>query len=541
MIAEFSPQKTNSKKTTLVTSKPLLADINYTSNLELLKNFSNYVDEIKDIENQINLSLAYYNSIVTGDPVTELSEFFIDLEENKLETLDNEFIEFWSNKFNNAIEPVKQKVFEKLGKKKNFYNNISDSVGILINTENKLDDSTTPTFDIYCNIYGAPNYIPVQLRSKISDITKNVCDDLSIKATSRFRTNLRNIYYVSPNTSPYVDSTVSHGLNLVADYKFIIDYTNILKRLFENLLNYYNRIFTFVEYYSNIKNDIARNYRDTTKSNAQKIDKFYFDIDVEHVNQNVDFLLNKIQTVLSDKTIKNTLANPVTRNSYRYSNSTNSLNINPRVSDNTLPVPYDIDNKVFDKLTGAIPSFNLDLTSYLNTNVLTDKLNINNYIPSYNFQNTPLNGLGFNTIIPTLQLPNIPNFLPSVDPTLLSDITSIASIDKYLPSFGLGSLGELAGLASTFNGGIINDPMSVFSSIEQIKNIACNFQMPTFTQPNFDFPASFFGSFEKLLNVLPKIDITNFDFSKTLDRLANNFVDNITKSFDDLYNKLFNC
>jgi len=560
MIPEFTAKKTSNKKTTLKTVQPQLADINYASNLDIIKEFSTYVENIKNIEDQINISLAYYNNIQDCDPVTKLTEFYLDLNDNKFEQIDNEFIEFWSKRFYSSIEPIKQKVLEKIGKKKNFYTSVSDSIGLLVNTENKLDDSTTPTYDIYCNIYGAPNYIPVQLRNKISEITANISNELSSKTTSRIRTNLRNIYYVSPNTPPYVDSTVSHGLNLVSDYKFFIDYTNILARLFVSLMDYYNKLFTFIEYYSNIKNDIACNLRDLDKSNAQKVDNFYFDINVENVTQNVDFLLNKLQLVLSDKTIKNTLSNPKTRNTYAYNRSTNQLNLNPSVSKTSIPSPTSLELPKFD--------FNIDFTNYLNQpNQLLNStigqanqyLNLpnqffNTAIGDVNqflnfptqfagnvFQNTPLQSLNLNTIIPELSLPSVPNFLPSLDPSLLNQFTGFATSNQFLPGFGLGSFGELAGLAASFNGGLPSDPMAIFNSIEQLKTTLCNFQLPTFTAPNFDFPANFFDSFFKILNIFPKFGIDSFDLSKVLENAADNFVDNITKTFEDLYKNLFTC
>jgi hypothetical protein len=547
---EFSTQKINTK-TVVKTTKPKLADLNYTSNITLLKDFSDYLDQIIDIENQINVSLAYYNSLQSGDPVTDISEFFIDLNDNKFVSLDNEYIEFWSKRYDSLIQPIKDKVKEKISNKKNYLENISDSIGTLVNTENKLDDSVTPIYDLYCSIYGAPNYIPVQLRNKISPTTSNLTKDLSQKTTALMRTNLRNVYFVSSDTPPYVDATTSHGLNLVPDYKYYISYTQVFSNVFLRLIDLYSATFTYIQYFNNIANGIACNLRDIKKSNLQKIDNAYFAMDVEGTDVNMDFFQNKIKDVRAKQTIKKVLSNMLTS---AQEQSTQSANRVPSVQNLAIPAAFDQIPEISSKLSDGLSNLNVDITKYITS--FTDQLGINKFIPGYQFSNIIPAEPITNSIFSAIQMPNIPNFLPSQDNALLSQLTNIASQGNNIPGLvtetaqfllpnTIGtSLNDAIGL---INGGLpsFNDPMSIFNTAQQIKGVICNFVPPNFNIsdfPNFNFNVSFDDIANKLLSVLPKFDFSGLgNIDQTLEKTAKDFGDRIVQSFNNFIDGVAKC
>jgi len=529
------------KKTNIKTVNTKLADVNYSSNLELLKKFSNYIDQIKNIEDQVKISLAYYNSIQTGDPIKDISEFFIDLNNNKFKDIDNEFIEFWSKRYDIQIEPIKKLVEEKINSKNNFLNFKSDSIGLLCNTDNKIDDSVTPVFDLYCDIYGTPNYIPIQLKNKISKITEELTKDLSKKNNSLFRVNLRNIYFSSPTTSPYVDSSTAHGLNLITDYNFYLSYSKVFRNILIQLLNLYSNVFSYIQYFSNIANFPGVNLRNYD-TNIQKISNFYFNIDNEGIKQNVDFLLNKIKSVTSSKTIKNSLSNLITENKNPSVNSLQSANQVSSVQNLSMPVPFDKTNDFAAEYSKKLDSFNINPEKYFNE--FLSPLNTQQFTPSFNFPSV-LNFGGAassltNSITNAFPIPSIPNFSVSSGTDIISQLMGESTFGNSIPFLNstIGAFGNL----NVFNGGFITDPMNVYNSVMDIKQTICNFVPPVFDIPNFSFNTNFFDSLFKTSNVLPKFGAGGFsDFTKSLQSIADNFTKNITDTFTKVVDDLTTC
>jgi len=549
----------NQEKLPIKSILPKLADINFSSKLDLLKQDSNYVELMSNIENQINIAVLYYNILQSGDPITNFVEFYSGLNNKLFDYLDGDFIEFWSKRYDSAIEPIKTLVEEKITTKKNYYKNISDSIGILINSDNKIDDSTAPIYDTTCDIYGAPNYIPVQLKNKISPITKQVITDLSTKTSSRMRVNLQNIYFVSPDNNPYQDSTCAHGKNLVTDYHYYTNYTSALKTFYLSLVGYYSKFFEYVRYYNNIGNFTGCNLRDNT-TNVQEMGNSVFQLKVESGKPYVDLLLNEIFPARKSKTIKESISAPLTQNNTYTGTATTQTNLIPSITNTTFPLPVSMLPAAQKILTDGLSNLNINPADYLKS------ININQYIPDYLFGNlTNIIPSGFpNITIPNfMEFAQIPNFITSINPTQISSLTNLASLNNIIPGgvFGssltnfAGSLGQitgtasqlansLGGVANLFNGGIPTDPMSIFNSLQSIKGVICNFNIPDLNgMMNFDFNFDInFDEIErKLLNLLPKLDISLSNFGEIFDKLSTGILDKIENTFTDLYKNLTCC
>lgn len=311
-------------KTASKTLYPQLVDINYTSNLELLKNFSNFTDVIKGFEKQIALSFEYYTALVSNDPVTNIANFYKKLDSNEFNMLENDFVDFWVKKYKTSIQPIKDLVSSSQSNT-SFYNNISDCIGGLLNSSNKLDDSVIPMLDKNYEIYKSPNVIPVSIQNKISNNTKSLISDMSLKTSKLLRGNLYKLFFVTDDKNPYVDSLSPHSSLLVTDLYYYTEFNNMLYNLVFNLANIYNNIYTYVQFYSNIGNKLAYNPRDP-KYNLQKVTDLTFSLNVEDFEIFVDLLQRKYKKVLSDKTIKSTLTNEKTDNQNNTSQSTTSVN-----------------------------------------------------------------------------------------------------------------------------------------------------------------------------------------------------------------------
>lgn len=300
-------------KTAVKTSFPKLTDVNFSENIDLLKQFTNYVDVIGGFENELSISLNYYNSLVNGDVATTLTDFYNDLNANKLSILNNDFVDFWVKRFSCTVEPLKEIILNKVGTtKESFFTELSDSIGILLNSQNLLDDSTIPFFDYTGNIYGPPNTIPIQLKNKISPTTLSVSNNLSKSNSILMRNNLKKINFITPTTDPVLDASTPHGLNLITDLNsFVIINNNLSQPVFE-FINYYQKIYSYIAYINNIGNNSGYNPRDYTQNsgtNQQIITEIFFSLDVEQIKQNVDLLQRKFKNILDYRTIKNTISN----------------------------------------------------------------------------------------------------------------------------------------------------------------------------------------------------------------------------------------
>jgi len=315
-------------KTAVNTSFPKLADINFAKNTDFVKKFSNYLDVIGNFTTEIGISLDYYNCLVSGDVTTSLINFYKDINDNKLKILSNDFVNFWVNRFSSTTEPLKQIILEEVGSDKNsFFTELSDSIGILLNSYNLLDDATIPFFDYTTNIYNAPNTIPVQLRNKISPTTLQVANNLSKSNTILMRNNLKKINLPTPGVDPSADALTSHGLNLITDLNSYVIINNNLAEPIYSLIKYYSNIYSYIAFLNNIGNNDGYNPRDATEktgTNQQYINELFFSLDIEKITQTVDLLQRKFKNIMSYSTIKNTISNIITESTA--TNTTTEIN-----------------------------------------------------------------------------------------------------------------------------------------------------------------------------------------------------------------------
>jgi len=322
-IPGYATKKTTTLASTYIakTALPKLVDVNYTQTVEQLKSESSFFNSpVAGLEKETTISLNYYSALQSSDIVTSLTSFYKDLNET-LSTLKNDFIDFWVKRFQLTPEPLKALISQNLNTGNNsFYTELSDSIGLLVNSGALIDDATTPFTDYTTGLYTSPNTIPVQIRNKISSTSLAVAYNLSNNTTVLMRNNLKKINIPTKYTNPYTNPTTNpaHGMNLITD----INTYNIIKT---NLNNYYTKlgnnfktIFSYIQYNCNINNANGYNPRATGAtfgSNQQLITRDYtFGLTVGKFTQNVDFLLRKVKNLLSYKTNQNTIGNITTTN-----------------------------------------------------------------------------------------------------------------------------------------------------------------------------------------------------------------------------------
>jgi hypothetical protein len=290
---------------------PELVFNNVANSYNFLTTYTTYVSVVGSLVNEFKAAIDYWRSSAEGDRVNTLANFFIDLDQNRFTSFNSEFIYFWVKKYQNAVNDVKQIVTQNTSGSKSFFNEMSDSIGLLANTKYLLDTAVIPFFDINCDKYGPPATYPPSLNNKLSNITKDINNDLSYKTTTLFRTNIIKIQKINEDFSLAVDSTQPHEMNLITDLNHFIIRTTALPQFITALSRHFGRIYSYVNYSSNINNLTAYNARDAYEKNSvnkQFISNITFKENVEGISETLDVLQKKIKSVRSDLTIKQSLA-----------------------------------------------------------------------------------------------------------------------------------------------------------------------------------------------------------------------------------------
>ena len=476
-----------------------------------------------DLTQQTTTSIDYHNSVKSGNPITNISEFFSKLDKEVLNNYDNDFIFYWYKKYKNSIEVIKEQTELQ---DKSFLDDPSDSIGLLANSRVKFDDSVSPLFDLNCS-FGAPNTIPTQVANKLSNTAKNVNEELSLKTSTLMKTNLINLQRVNDTYNIASDSTQPHGLNLITDLNYYLDSYNSLPSLVNNITTELGRTYEYVCYFSNINDKTGYNPRDYLSCNIQIMPNIQYSANVENTLQNFDAAQKPIKESRSTRTIAKVLGNAV-QTSEQPQFTTKEINNRFKYTARTfnLPKPASLTQSAQAKLNAAlsnikIPNANLSL---LNNEI--NRLGITN-LPGGQALTAPVSYLtkSVNNINSLIQSPtlNMPNILPSVDP---------------------GSFPEIAALITdtNFNNLKITNPIALLQSAEQIKNVACNFRLPVIGNVNFqdfltgdlDFNVeSLQAKFRSLVPKFPKED----DFVKFFKNLVPDF-NNVWKDF---YSRFFEC
>lgn len=489
--------------TTIKTLNPEYCFINFTSNYELLKSYSNYIEIIGEFEDQLKISLDYFNAITSNDPVKNLVNFYKNLNNVEFLILDNDFIDFWVKKFNSSVIEIKERVKKDVSPD-SFFNEISDCVGLLMNSNYILDDSTIPFIDPFysSSFKEPPNVIPVNLKNKLSTRTVNLLKDSSKKTSTLMRLNLKSLFFITENSPPFTDSLSPHQRNLVADSNFYPNINNNLAIFITPLINRYTSLYNYISFYSNIGN--KEGYNSQNKDlNKQIIKNLFFNIDVEGTKVKIDLLMKKVKNVLKDATIKFVLSNTKTQESDASNNLT--ANVNKSSGDEPSKTATPADSTEEYKQSQAKNEQEIKQPE-------KEKRNAPQIIDANVLQSSP------DAITQqTLSTAIAPNISPSVDP---------------------GFFGQIASSATSFSPS--KDPMTIFTQAQQAKQIACNFTEPTFTEPDFDF--LFNQTIENIGEYLKNIQGSfSFDPSELAKKISDDFDKQVKEQFKSLYSSLFTC
>jgi hypothetical protein len=294
--------------TNIFTIAPNLVDIDIADTYQQLLNTGNTslssvftADGITASESQA--AVDYRNSFKQGDTISALSEFYSNLFSNYVNQPDfslDTILYFYqklkfSNKeiashytpasfYNENILPNQIQGASLFAKNTvtnnnittNYFDIISDSIGIITNSKFIQLDSTLPLFDVGQQYYGVPTPIAASTDSKISATTRNVMYHLSQKTTTYMRRNLLNIGYTNTvlQQNLAADATTSHGLNLINDLPTFVNINKALNQLKQKLSTVFSqaKAFSFVQYLNTIGNVTGMNLRDIFPLSPSDVD-----------------------------------------------------------------------------------------------------------------------------------------------------------------------------------------------------------------------------------------------------------------------------
>jgi hypothetical protein len=280
-----------------ITVAPNITDLDATNSFEILSNDTTLrqafpPETISDSE--ISAAIDYRNTFKQGDVITALNVFFSNTNnvyfrqadfsiENilywyqKLKNSNKEITSYRSqvsyygdNILNNQLPSVSRFSSNTYNSGSfsydSYFDNVSDSIGIIVNSKYLQLDSTLPLFDINQEYYGVPVPYSASLENKISANTRNVMYDLSQKTTTYMRHNLMGVGYTNLTLQQNLaaDASTSHGLNLINDLPTFVTINESLGMLKDKLASVFAeaKVFGFIQYISNIANQTAMNLRD---------------------------------------------------------------------------------------------------------------------------------------------------------------------------------------------------------------------------------------------------------------------------------------
>ena len=297
-MATYTSYTTRKPNTSTITIAPNIADIDLADTYQQLvdiKNTSIGTTLGSSIipTSELQAAMDYRTAFKQGDVITSVNNFFATLNSKYINQSDFSLdtVLYWYYKYkygNKEITAYKSQasfynqniLLNQLPGASLFANNtvtstnissdyfdiVSDSIGVLANSKFIQLDSTLPLFDVSQQYYGTPIPIAASTDSKISANTRNVMYNLSQKTTMYMKRNLLNIGYTNLTLQQNLaaDATTSHGLNLINDLPTFVSINKMLNQ-FKSALGAaftQTKAFSFVQYLNTIGNTASLNLRD---------------------------------------------------------------------------------------------------------------------------------------------------------------------------------------------------------------------------------------------------------------------------------------
>lgn len=273
-----------------VTLLPDYIDIVQQPSVDFYKNSTSLFETFKAYIGELNTSINFEKSKTETNIAESMAAIFKALNDNDFKVVvdeveynfDEGFKLYFIEKYQTLMASLKDFISETIGKDNVYFINYSDDIGNIANETSVVDNSTSPFFDTYDDLFNYPNSLPASLYNKVSNNELSTSIKLSLFTDALMKTNLGGIQ----STSDSNIAKTAHGDNLVNDNLYIDRLFLLKDPVKSKIKTVLNNMADFVQFFKGV------NYKDKD-SERNALDLIY-SATIENVEVEIDLLKNKV-------------------------------------------------------------------------------------------------------------------------------------------------------------------------------------------------------------------------------------------------------
>ena len=273
-----------------VTLLPDYIDIVQQPSVDFYKNSTSLFETFKAYIGELNTSINFEKSKTETNIAESMAAIFKALNDNDFKVVvdeveynfDEGFKLYFIEKYQTLIASLKDFISETIGKDNVYFINYSDDIGNIANETSVVDNSTSPFFDTYDDLFNYPNSLPASLYNKVSNNELSTSIKLSLFTDALMKTNLGGIQ----STSDSNIAKTAHGDNLVNDNLYIDRLFLLKDPVKSKIKTVLNNMADLVQFFKGV------NYKDKD-SERNALDLIY-SATIENVEVEIDLLKNKV-------------------------------------------------------------------------------------------------------------------------------------------------------------------------------------------------------------------------------------------------------
>jgi len=273
-----------------VTLLPDYIDIVQQPSVDFYKNSTSLFETFKAYIGELNTSINFEKSKTETNIAESMAAIFKALNDNDFKVVvdeveynfDEGFKLYFIEKYQTLMASLKDFISETIGKDNVYFINYSDDIGNIANETSVVDNSTSPFFDTYDDLFNYPNSLPASLYNKVSNNELSTSIKLSLFTDALMKTNLGGIQ----STSDSNVAKTAHGDNLVNDNLYIDRLFLLKDPVKSKIKTVLNNMADFVQFFKGV------NYKDKD-SERNALDLIY-SATIENVEVEIDLLKNKV-------------------------------------------------------------------------------------------------------------------------------------------------------------------------------------------------------------------------------------------------------
>lgn len=273
-----------------ITLLPDYIDIVQQPSIDFYKNSTSLFENFKAYLGELNTSISFERAKSEPDIAVNMAAIFKSLNDNDFKVVvdevtynfDEGFKLYFIEKYQTLLASLKDFISEVIGKDNIYFINYSDDIGNIANETSVVDNSTSPFFDTYDELFNYPNALPASLYNKVSNNELSTSIKLSIFTDALMKTNLGGIQTTSDSNV----AKTAHGDNLVNDNLYVDRLFLLKDPVKSKIKTVLENMADFVQFFKGV------NYKD--KDPERKALDLIYTSNIEDVEVELDLLKNKV-------------------------------------------------------------------------------------------------------------------------------------------------------------------------------------------------------------------------------------------------------